>query len=494
LTAPILGRPLSELRPLASRAVVAAARAYLQQAGEPVPEASHASLFLAGHQPELVHPGVWVKNFALHALAKLNGATPVHLVVDNDTVKATSLRLPLLDAAESRPHPALVSFDRWSGEVPYEERRVVDEALFAGLPDQVALLVRTWPFKPFLPAFWGEVARQASRTPLLGERIAAARRSFERAWGCHNLEVPLSAVCKTEFFAWFACHVLADLRRFHAVYNDCLREYRRIYGIRSRAHPVPDLAVSDGWLEAPFWAWRVERPHRVPLLARSRGQEVELRFGKESGGALPLASPQNVEAAVAAWQSLEAHGIKVRTRALTTTLFSRLFLGDLFVHGIGGAKYDELTDEIIRRFYGFEPPRYLVLSGTLRLPLPILPASADEGRKLAHDLRDVQCNPQRHLENGAALDPRARSLAAKKLHWIAEQPATSDKRRERFHVLKDLTNQLRPFLADRERELEDHLSKCDKSVQANAVLQRRDYAFCLFPEEVLRPFCTRFQE
>ena len=32
-------------------------------------------------------------------------------------------------------------------------------------------------------------------------------------------------------------------------------------------------------------------------------------------------------------------------------------LSDLFIHGIGGAKYDELTDEIIRRFFGIEPPR-----------------------------------------------------------------------------------------------------------------------------------------
>ena len=34
--------------------------------------------------------------------------------------------------------------------------------------------------------------RQARRTPLLGERFAAARRTFERRWGCHQVEVPLS--------------------------------------------------------------------------------------------------------------------------------------------------------------------------------------------------------------------------------------------------------------------------------------------------------------
>ena len=69
----------------------------------------------------------------------------------------------------------------------------------------------------------------------------------------------------------------------------------------------------------------------------------------------------------------ERQGQKVRSRALTNTLFARLFLADLFVHGIGGGKYDELTDDIIRRFYGCEPPAFLVLSATRLLPLPAVP-------------------------------------------------------------------------------------------------------------------------
>ena len=62
--------------------------------------------------------------------------------------------------------------------------------------------------------------------------------------------------------------------------------------------------------------------------------------------------------------------MRLRTRALTTTLFSRFLLGDLFIHGIGGAKYDELGDEIARRFFGIEPPGFLTVSMTLWLGLP----------------------------------------------------------------------------------------------------------------------------
>ena len=40
-----------------------------------------APLLLAGHQPEMFHPGVWAKNFALSGLASATGATAVSRAV-----------------------------------------------------------------------------------------------------------------------------------------------------------------------------------------------------------------------------------------------------------------------------------------------------------------------------------------------------------------------------------------------------------------------------
>ena len=184
-----------------------------------------------------------------------------------------------------------------------------------------------------------------------------------------------------------------------------------------------------------------------------------------------------------------ASGLKVRSRALTNTLYARLFLADLFIHGIGGGKYDELTDELIRRFYGVEPPAFLVLSATRLLPLPSPPAGPDDHRRLAHELRDLHWNPQRHLPPG---DGDMRELAGRKKGLIAEAPADAAGRRERFHALRTVTAGLRAPLAGEERRLLAELGETDRRLAANAVLHRRDYAFCLYPEETLRPFCTQF--
>lgn len=486
----LAGRPLAEVRALAVREVRDAACRYLTDAGEPLPAGADgaSSLLAAGHQPELFHPGVWVKNFALNRLARSVGAVPLNLVVDNDTAKSTALRVPSWPGRRTEPdrvHLTSVPFDHFTGEVAYEERSVQDESLFASLPDRVGELTANWGYRPLLHDFWPEVLRQRERTPLPGERLAAARRALERRWGCHNLELPLSHLCRTEAFACFAVTLVGD-PGFRDLYNDCVHEYRRRHGIRSYNHPVPDLAVDGDWTEMPFWAWRAGSQRRLRLFGRRGADCIQLRAGDERWPNLSLADP------VAAWRRLEPAGYKVRTRALTTTFFARLCLADLFIHGIGGGKYDELTDAIARAYIGRDLPAYLVLSGTLRLPLPHFPTDAERLRATAGEARDLHWNPQRHLPDGVRERPEFGQAAAEKQDWIGRQPRTPAERRQRFQVLRDLTERLREPLQAAEETLAEELSQGRTEVSANERLRRRDFAFCLFPAAQLRSFCTQF--
>jgi hypothetical protein len=219
-----------------------------------------------------------------------------------------------------------------------------------------------------------------------------------------------------------------------------------------------------------------------------------LRAGDEAWPPLPLPTSGGAAATVAAWRALEPRGFKVRSRALTNTLYARLFLADLFVHGIGGGKYDEVTDAIMRRFYRLEPPGYLVLSATLLLPLPFFPVSPEDCRRLARQLRDLHYNPQRHLDMVSDPDARvtAEEMAAQKQAWVMKAVTDKRGRRERFRVLRSLTKDLETLLTGREEQLRGELGRCEERLQANAILRRRDYAFCLYPEGLLRGFCTRF--
>jgi hypothetical protein len=485
----LLGRSWPDLRDHARFTAVRAACAYLKDHGEDHPAISPARpLVVAGHQPELFHPGVWVKNFALQGLARKYKLTPLNLIVDNDTVKVTSIRVPAPASTKNPwPHLTTVPFDRGAAEATYEEQTIHDTALFADFAERVMAILDGWSLTPLLPEFWAEVRRLAERNPHLGDCFAAARRRLERRWGCHNLEVPLSVVCRTPPFAWFACHLLAELPRFHALYNERVHAYRRLHGIRSRNHPVPDLAVEGDWLEAPLWAWRAGQARRARLFARVTADRIELRAGADIWPSLPW-SYHRPEATVTAWQELEPQGLKVRSRALTTTLYARLFLGDLFIHGIGGGKYDELTDELMAAYYHITPPAFLILSATKLLPLPTAAVGPDDCRRLTRLVRDVHYNPQRHLPNNADMA----ALVRQKQEWIERQPEAKAERRARFEMIRRLSGELRAPLEKRARDLHTEVDRCKKQLEANVVLRRRDYAFVLYPEEVLRPFCTQF--
>lgn len=482
-----LDRSWDELRRQARNEILTAARDYLIEAGEPPLASDNDSLLMAGHQPDLFHPGVWAKSFALNGLARRHGLTPVNLIIDNDTVKSTSLHVPTRQG-----RLVTVPYDQWSGDIPYEDRLVRDEALFQRFAKGAAAIVRQWNFSPMLADFWAEVNRQAYRTPLLGERFAAARRDFERRWGCHNLEVPVSRLCQTEAFTCFTCALLADLPRFHAIYNASVREYRKRYGIRSRNHPVPDLAVEGDWHEAPFWVWQAGNGQRHRLFVRAAADRLQLKGLTPQTRLFPIGELTLPAHYFAAFQTLERQGHKLRSRALTTTLYVRLFLADLFVHGIGGGKYDEVTDNIIRRYYGTDPPRYLVLSATLLLPFPPFPATPQERSRLQQAIRDRLYNPQRHMPGN--VDRELREAIQQKNGLLAQEPADRAGRHARWLALRKLNSQLLPAVAAQVEQLRSQLARCEDELRANAVLHRRDYAFCLYPETELRPFCERFLE
>ncbi len=490
----ILGQDFQVLRHLARKSLIEVAREEFRKAGEPIPKLIHFdSLLLSGHQPELFHPGVWVKNFALAGLSKKIGASAVNLVVDNDIVKSTQivvprLELPLPPASDFSLFPFSLPFDLGSLQAPYEERLVHDEKIFARFPENFR---QNWGFAPFLNTFWPDVMRQSQRTPLLGERIVGARRHWERRWGCHNLEISVSRVGQTEPFAWFVCHLLTELPRFHHLHNQIVARYRKQHQIRSRNHPVPNLVTEDDWLETPFWAWRSGADVRRRLFARVNPESIDLRAGAQIWPSLSTKghSPNSL---VRTYQQMQAAGYKIRPRALTNTLFARVFVADLFLHGLGGGKYDELTDKLIRDFYGLEPPAYLILSATLHLPFPHYDSSLEDCRQLWRHWRDLRWNPQRHIPAGLRDDPSLNQLIEEKERLIEQHGLTRRQRKRRFFALRKVTESLCRPIRQQEEAIRQQWWKANQETQANQVLQRRDYSFCLHPEETLRPFCTRF--
>jgi hypothetical protein len=506
--ADIQGKDLAVVRRWARRSVLAAANDYTTRllADEiregKVSETPAAALsegamvFVGGHQPTLFHPGVWVKNFVVGALAKRDAAVGLNLVVDTDNLSGTALRVPT--GPREAPAVTMTTFDEPRPRQPWEEARIIDRHMFDTFPDRVASNMGNWGFAPLLPDFWPAAVRHSAGSDGLAECLTAARCAWERRWGNNNLELPVSRLCTLEPFLWFAAHLLAHLPRFHAVYNEVLHEYRQVNRVRSRTHPVPDLRRLDGWLEAPFRVWRAGDEVRRRVYARQDGVELRLSDGESVFAKLPLAPGREACCAVRELQQLESQGIRFRTRALTTTLFARLCIADLFVHGLGGSKYDQMTDRIVARFFGLPAPEFVTISATVLLPVPPLPVAAEDEHRLRRQLRELEYNSDRHLSGQAFA--ASRGLVAEKQALIAQQadarrgPPTSAGARgsgsgyARFRRLQEIRRLLADATRADRRCIEDELTRTRQQLAANGILLDREYAFCLYPADKLKRF------
>ncbi len=484
------GRSAVRLREQVRREVMASSASFLKQHGldEPhVPrDASNAPigpLVVTGHQPELFHPGVWIKNFAAAGIAAGHRGVALNLIVDNDLPKSASIRVPRVEAGMVRT--TQVDFDRWGGEIPYEDLRVQEESLFATFADRAAAVMGDAVAPPLLHDFWPRVLARRGETGLLGQRFSLARREIEASWGVSNLEVPLSSVCQTDGFSWFVCHLLAHLPRYVQIHNEALAEYRVAHGIRSKNHPVAALAVQGEWLEAPFWVWRRGSPRRRGLMARLRGREIDLRIAGEDQllAELPLGPDREACCAVERLRELSAGSVRLRTRALTTTMFSRFLLGDLFIHGIGGSKYDELGDEIARRFFGIEPPAFLTVSLTLRLGL-VEQTAAPDRTDLNRRLRALYHNPDRQLHE--PYTDELRKLIRNKQELIAAPVSSHRERKNRCLAIRACNLAMQPWVRGSEADLLEQRLHARLQERSNRAARSRDFAFVLHSAEKLR--------
>ncbi|MFG0297355.1 MAG: hypothetical protein ACF8PG_15720, partial [Maioricimonas sp. JB045] len=397
----VQGRPLDELRRRARFEALQMAAKYtsdLLGTRIAVPEASEP-LVVTGHQPALFHPGVWVKNFATGVLAEQTGGVGLNLIVDNDTAPSMAIHVPA--GTHRQPRFDSVEFDEPRTAIPFEDCEIVSRQTFTSFADRVAEALQPWGISPVVQDVWPDALDRMATTRRLTDCLAAARHRQERRWGLENVELPISRMCLLDSFLWFASHLLAHLPRFQDCHNSALDEYRQRNRIHSRTHPVPELVSRDGWLEAPFWLWRKGDEQRRRVFARQIGSRIQLAADTEIVNELPLSPEMDACCSVEALRALEVKGWRFRTRALSTTLFARLCLGDMFVHGIGGAKYDEMTDRIVETFFEICPPRFMTLSATLYLPLgEPHPATVDDLRQLRTDLRDLQFNAERHGVTG----------------------------------------------------------------------------------------------
>ncbi|HWE04506.1 MAG TPA: hypothetical protein VG326_19025 [Tepidisphaeraceae bacterium] len=338
-------------------------------------------LIATGHQAELHHPGVWVKNAFIKIAAHRLGGRAIHFAVDTDEPKHLQLRWP-------GGSVALTDSDRlkeeWSGLVPAPTPAHLAEV--ANVFDAAA---RAWHFKPVVPPFLDSMRRSAGTSANLPAALSGAVHDLDATLGLHYDSRLVSPICFSEPYLLFVHHILARADLFAADYNASLEEYRRENKIRTPGRPMPNLKCLPEGCEAPFWLDDLSAGSRSrAAVAREDGALVLVLRNGERFRFDPAADGWSAAGALLLF--LRRNGVRLAPRALTLTAVLRLLAADQFVHGIGGGQYDQVLDKLIARHFQLDPPRFSITTATLYFPGAIgqrhicIRCLAEDGHRLKH--------------------------------------------------------------------------------------------------------------
>ncbi|MGE5608844.1 MAG: hypothetical protein ACM359_06300 [Bacillota bacterium] len=427
-------------------------------------------LVAAGHQIELLHPGVWAKDVLINELAQRMGGSAYHFAVDTDVPKHLQLRwpgtvLPLTDDpnAQTAAWDALI-------EAPTPAHLKYLETTFQQAQ-------ASWPFQSMLGGFLDIMRRLGLESSNLTWVLTNAIHQLDWNLGLRYHAMLASPIWLSPAYLLFVYHVLARADSFAATYNQTLQEYRRENHIRHMGRPWPDLKATAEECEVPFWLDCLDADRRQRAKVVRRGISWHLRLA--NGAELELdQSADGWTAANHLARFLMAGRVRLSPRALTLTAFFRLAIVDQFVHGIGGARYDEVTDRVIARWFGIEPPRFSVTTATLWFPTALNHRRIDvhpllvEGRRIRHNW-----------------------LGEEKLRMvrrIASLPRKSEERRQLFYQMhKQLAAVVdKPVYLDWEHRLDDSW----RMARQQQEIFDRELFYAIQPEPRLRELISQYRD
>lgn len=488
------GRDLAAWRKITRYELIGQAIEYNQRWGLSLPDLDEEGpLVMTGHQACWFHCGILAKYILACWLARMHYGVVLNLVVDQDLPGPLALQIPDIAAArintptlnavdperpmEQQPAPAPEEVMRWRNGLV----QIINSGQFVEQGVRMLDLLT-------------EAERQAGS---LTELMVLINHKAAEDRGLTWLNIPVSQMAESTGFLVFLSDCLRRPRETAQAYNEALREYRRCYGLRSRRHPVPDLLLATEpteKIELPFWCLTAQGK-RAGLFIRTGKNGIELFAGRENAGRL---SPDDLSSADRLKDALASRNSRIRPRALALTLFTRLFLGDVFIHGVGGAYYDQITDAWLSRMYPLDPPAYACASATMHIApekYPPITQLETKLRQISRARRDCAYNPQRYLTGRQRRRPEIRELMDRRqeaiengrsLRQAVQTPDIRRQRREIFERIHEL-NETAGYLAPQiRRDLQRAYEQIERDLRECRTACHREYFFGLFGDDAIK--------
>lgn len=446
---------------------------------------------LSGHQAEFYHAGVLAKVVAASLLTAERDAAPLFLTVDSDVPRSSSLAVP-----ERTGHGLRrinVEYMPQTVDAPAESLPAMPREHWRDFFAQVSDRMRGAEGSLLATFADGWTSGDDGGATHLVDGLARGRRAVERGLGLRPArDVRVSELFETPELSVLAGHVLLHAGRFASAYNEALAAYRRRLRVRAHGRPVPALAIEGPRIEAPFWVYRPGESRRRLFVEPARDA---ITLHADHAPIATLGRPR-LSRFDGGWRLADELGEwRIRPRALTLSGFTRLLLSDLFIHGVGGARYDAMTDDLVERFFGCRPAPMACVTATLHMALPTERVTRGELTTARWRSRDLRFNPQRYLhtiprdllENRAALLARSERLRA-------AQPGDHAARRVVFGEIHRVNEQILKTDPWRAAEFDQRIESLEHAWRASQIALDREYFYALHSRAALELMVDRLRE
>jgi hypothetical protein len=400
---------------------------------------SDRSIYITGHQPELFHPGILSKDLILNNLSLKHNAFPIHLVVDTDIFefnyyypkyKNNNFTLKNFDYHQNK----IFLFEEFNSDKRDEllhilRNQLVDLKIFLSKDDY-----------EFSKRYITEYIKQIN----IGEKIYKINQNIREMYLAENQifipSINLSDFVKLNSFKKFVEIISNRCGEFVEDHNYSLKDYRIEHKIKNHAQPIPDL--EEG--ELPFW-------------------NLDIENGIRNYARFPYSNIINYS-----------------PRAITNTMFIRLFVCDFFIHGKGGGRYELISDKIIKKFFKIDGAPYGIASATQHIPfnknIEISQYTLNDINKI---IREIIFSPEKFI------DP-SNSLVIEKKNIQERFKNPNEDKKNLNTMITDLNKKLLNEVKDKQNYYESLKEKLPALEGNKESFENRTYPFFYYNIKLLK--------
>ncbi len=444
----------------------------------------NSDVIVTGHQAIWHHCGIWSKSVMADKFARCRQGCCLFLVLDHDICN-TELVIPAHASSLD------LTLHKYSAEicdkpVPLECRHVNNDIinLIYGLIENCSGY--------FCGHIWNKHLKHIKDTipamVVISDIIIFLQAILNLELGLNKfLYLPVSYLSHSNAFNDFLSRIIEDAYKFVKIYNESIRNQINTLNIKSHETlKLLEVCINPKRIELPFWFISKSGQRFSLYVMNNSDYNFTLFAGNEKLAQFKTSSSYSIHQQVL--PIIKANKFRIRPKAISLSLFCRIYLSDWFIHGIGGARYEIITDYILEKYYKSRLS-FGITTATMTLPLNNSLNENDKIDSLKQFRRMVIYSPEKFISPEELKDQNLQSLIEQKKDYIKTSRdinMTTSLRYSAWQSIKEINHLLRKKVNNLSKDLQKEINASEKLIKNQKSYKSREYFYGLFDEYRLR--------